>query len=105
MALVALEILGALALAGLVWLRRANRLPAWFATLLLLVSLVAGALTAWTANLGGKIRHTEIGTEVKGLSGSRKSCLQIPNSIRTDWAYSFTLETGTNCIRSCSKML
>lgn len=61
-ALIAIEVLGAVSLAGLVLTRRSKALPKWFATILLFASLgVAGVMT-WTANLGGQIRHTEIRT-------------------------------------------
>lgn len=62
--LIAIELLGALSLAGLVFTRRSNAIPKWFAAVALVASLgVAGVIT-WTANLGGQIRHTEIRTGV-----------------------------------------
>ena len=51
--------LGALALGGLALLRRRS-VPQWFAVSMLGLSLVSGGLLAWTADLGGKVRHTEI---------------------------------------------
>ena len=52
-------LLGAVSLAGLIWVR-GRALPRVFTvTVLPLVLLVAG-LMAYTANLGGQIRHTEI---------------------------------------------
>jgi hypothetical protein len=53
-------ILGAASLFGLVWWRRGKIVPSWFATLLLLMALGVFGSMAWTANLGGKIRHPEI---------------------------------------------
>jgi hypothetical protein len=53
--------LGALALGGLVAFRRAAAIPRGFAALVLALSLAPAAAMGWTANLGGKIRHPEIG--------------------------------------------
>jgi uncharacterized membrane protein len=58
--LVAIELLGAVSLAGLIFSRRSNSLLRWFAVISLVISLVAAGLITWTANLGGQIRHTEI---------------------------------------------
>lgn len=60
-ALIGVELLGAVALAGLLFTRgRARPLSAPLARATVLVSLIAAALMARTANLGGKIHHTEI---------------------------------------------
>lgn len=50
---------GVAALAGLV-VRHAKTVPHWFAVALLAWSVAAMGTLAWTANLGGKIRHTEL---------------------------------------------
>lgn len=50
---------GVAALVGL-WLTRGKAVAAWCASSVLLVALVAAGLMAWAANLGGKVRHTEI---------------------------------------------
>ena len=53
---------GAMALFGL-WIFRGRRFVAgWFTTSLLIVLLVTGLFMARAANLGGKVRHPEIGT-------------------------------------------
>lgn len=52
--------LGALALGGLVMFRRAASVPRGFGMLVLALSIVPAAAMAWTANLGGQIRHSEI---------------------------------------------
>ena len=52
---------GAVALASFALFRRGRFLPSWFTSLLLVLSLVTALLMAWTANLGGKVRHTELG--------------------------------------------
>jgi uncharacterized membrane protein len=51
--------LGIVALAGLI-LYRSRAIAGWFNVLLLAVALVVSVLVAWTANLGGQIRHSEI---------------------------------------------
>lgn len=50
---------GGAALVGL-WLSRGKAVASWCASSVLLVALVAAGLMAWAANLGGKVRHTEI---------------------------------------------
>jgi hypothetical protein len=52
--------LGALALGGLIAFRRRERPPAAFMQAVLVVALASAGVLGWTANLGGKIRHTEI---------------------------------------------
>jgi hypothetical protein len=62
--LIAIELLGALSLAGLVFTRRSKVFPKWFAVVSLAASLAVAGVITWTANLGGQIRHTEIRTGV-----------------------------------------
>jgi nucleoside permease NupC len=50
---------GVLSLASLWWYRR-RELPRWVAAASLVVVLVVTGMMAWTANLGGQIRHSEI---------------------------------------------
>ncbi|HEX5082515.1 MAG TPA: hypothetical protein VFY40_10745 [Blastocatellia bacterium] len=52
---------GVVALAGLILFRRAEKMPGWIVAATLVLSLATSALMGWTANLGGQIRHTEIG--------------------------------------------
>tara|TARA_R110002049_G_scaffold307994_2_gene510514 strand:+ start:188 stop:706 length:519 start_codon:yes stop_codon:yes gene_type:complete len=54
--------LGVIALIGLLMLRHGKPVPAWFAGLMVIASLTVSGLMAWTANIGGQIRHTEIRT-------------------------------------------
>ena len=56
-----LEILGALSLGALYRFRNSMTVPPRVITVLLVVGFVVMVLMAWTANLGGKIRHPEIG--------------------------------------------
>jgi hypothetical protein len=59
-ALTSVVVLGLGALAGLVLFRGGKTVPAWFGSVMLATSLIVGGLMAWTADLGGQIRHTEI---------------------------------------------
>ena len=53
-------LLGAAALAALFLSRRDRILPRWFASTMVAASLMVAILMAWTANLGGMVRHTEL---------------------------------------------
>ncbi len=55
--------LGLLAMAGLYFMRSCQPLPKWCSTALLVLALVVCGLMAFTANLGGQIRHPEIHSE------------------------------------------
>lgn len=59
-ALVGVVVLGASAMGGLIFFRRTKILPTWLCISLLAASSIVGGLMAWTANLGGQVRHTEI---------------------------------------------
>jgi len=59
-ALVLMEVLGVMALAGLYLLRRSGSIPKWLVLIVLVASLITAAVVGLTANLGGQIRHTEI---------------------------------------------
>jgi hypothetical protein len=56
-----MEVLGALSLGVIVKFRNAAAVPARLGNALLGLALVVLALMIWTANLGGRIRHPEIG--------------------------------------------
>jgi hypothetical protein len=60
LALVASAALGLTSLAGLILFRQAKPIPRWFTIGSLLIALVASGTMAWTASLGGQVRHTEI---------------------------------------------
>ena len=51
--------LGAIALGGLAFIRR-RPVPQWFAVSVLALAIATSGLLGWTANLGGKVRHSEI---------------------------------------------
>ncbi len=60
LSIVLMEILGVLALTGLVLLKRFGAIPKVVVLLVLVMSLITAAVVGFTANLGGQIRHTEI---------------------------------------------
>jgi hypothetical protein len=60
LALTSSLVLGAASLTGLLMFRRDKKLPGAYVMLMLVLGLLAGGLLAWTANLGGKVRHVEI---------------------------------------------
>jgi hypothetical protein len=66
--LVAAAITGALGLGLLAWFWR-RELPRWAGAVSLAATLAVGGLMAWTANLGGQIRHTEIGGAAVATQG------------------------------------
>ena len=59
---------GVVALAGLILFRRAERLPGWVVGAALVLSLSTSGLMGWTANRGGRIRHTEIRADFKATT-------------------------------------
>jgi len=59
-AMFAIPALGVVSLGGLLAYRKRPELPRWFVALVLAIALATLGLTAWTAQLGGKIRHTEL---------------------------------------------
>jgi len=61
MSLIGVEVLGVVALTGLVIARRGRPVSAKITGVTLAVSLATAIAMAWTANLGGRIRHPEIG--------------------------------------------
>jgi hypothetical protein len=59
-AFVGVLVVGACALGGLVFSRRGKAVPGWLGYSILAAVVIVGGLMAWTANLGGQVRHTEI---------------------------------------------
>jgi len=60
LAMVVIELLGAMAAVGLFLYRRSGVMPRWLLVMILIGALVAVSAAGLTANLGGQIRHTEI---------------------------------------------
>lgn len=59
-ALVFLEITGGISLFGLFFFRKSLFYPKWFVGILGIISLLSIVFIARSANLGGKIRHSEV---------------------------------------------
>lgn len=68
---IAMELLGALALGALL-LSRTRFNPTLVVRTALAVALFTGGLMAWTANLGGRIRHSELRAAGAGQSGEHE---------------------------------
>lgn len=81
-ALGAVAITGFLALLGLLVSLRAPRVLAGVVPGTLVVTLLSGALLAWTANLGGQIRHTEIRTSALADPGDAAAVPGTPDRER-----------------------
>ena len=73
LATIALGVLGALSLGALLRLRN-RTFPRRTMVLFLALALVPAGMMAWTANLGGQIRHTEIrtGAVAQGSAGGQE---------------------------------
>jgi uncharacterized membrane protein len=67
-ATIGMSILGLLAAMGLIR-RRAGQDSSGYRKTVLLFGLAVGGLLAWTANLGGQIRHTEIRSQAQATTG------------------------------------
>lgn len=76
-AFVGVLVLGALGLVGLLRYRFGKCACKWFSPVVIVAALVVTATMMWTANLGGKIRHSEIrggnGTAVSQAAAHHKS--------------------------------
>jgi uncharacterized membrane protein len=59
-ALIAIEVLGVLSVVTLVLLDRAPHAAQRLVFICLAIAVVTTGIMAWTANLGGRVRHTEI---------------------------------------------
>jgi hypothetical protein len=73
-ALFTVEAIGAAALVGLLLSRRWREIPRMFTIIALVLSLAGAGVVAWTSNLGGQIRHTEIRDSAAGqpVEGERE---------------------------------
>lgn len=56
----AIVVLGVVALGGLIRYRGSRGVAPWFAVVVLVATVATSGLMAWTANLGGQVRHTEV---------------------------------------------
>ena len=71
-ALIGATLLGAVSLGGLLAFRRSKTVAKTLVTVALFGSLVVSGLMAWTANLGGQIRHSEIRAAAATLNEDTK---------------------------------
>jgi hypothetical protein len=71
-ALIGATVLGAVSLGGLLAFRRSKAVAKTLVTVALFGSLIASGLMAWTANLGGQIRHSEIRAAAATLNEDTK---------------------------------
>jgi len=65
-ALVGVGVLGLTSLAGLIAWRSPRVYRRWFVALVVVLALAVGGLMGWTANLGSKVRHSEIRASESG---------------------------------------
>lgn len=77
-AFASLELLGGIALVGLALFRGQKSVPDWFLFGFLGLTLVVAALMGWTANLGGKIRHPELGPPPLPFERSNEQTFNSP---------------------------
>ena len=59
-AFIGIIVLGLAAAGGLLLFNKNQKLPTWFCSAMLAAALIVSGIMAWTANVGGQIRHTEI---------------------------------------------
>ncbi len=71
-AFTSIVVLGVAALAGLLLFRR-GKVPSWFSATILAAAFIVSGLLMWTANLGGKVRHTEIRAGISASAGAHKN--------------------------------
>lgn len=76
--LLATGLTGVAALAGWFAYRRAERLPNWLTAGALALALVTSGFMAWTANLGGQIRHPEIASNFNASGTPANPGTQAP---------------------------
>lgn len=64
--------LAIISLGGLFFLRRSGGLARWFVTSAVIISFAVSGLMAWTANLGGQVRHSEIRSAKAASDGPQR---------------------------------
>ena len=82
-ATIGMGVLGLVALVGLIRFRAPRIAPAWHGRGVLLLALLMGGLMAWTANLGGQIRHSEIRTD-RGTASEAGASVSASPAARPD---------------------
>lgn len=84
MALLSAELLGITALGGLLLLPRSKTISTWFLATQLVLSIGSGGLMANTANLGGKIRHTEIRSGLRSPPADDGRLAKTPQALERE---------------------
>jgi len=93
LAMVAIQITGALAFLGLWSLRRTGELSSAATAVIFIFAVVSFVLVAGAANLGGEIRHTEIRGETETVTAIGPLARIVGNYVRdTPWTW-VTAET------------
>ena len=93
LAMIAIQITGALAFLGLWSLRRTGELSSAATAVIFIFAAVAFVLVAGAANLGGEIRHTEIRPESESVTAIGPLARTVGNYVRdTPWTW-VTAET------------
>lgn len=88
LALIFIQLVGAVSWLGLWQFRRTQRLPGITTAAVLALSFVALALVAGAANIGGEIRHTEIRPAVETTTAIGPLARKIGDFVRdTPWAW------------------
>ncbi len=77
-ALIGIEILGFLSLAGWLIFRGSKAFPSWLATVAFFLSLAISGMMAWTGHLGGMIRHTETRSGFQASSPGAEGSHAVP---------------------------
>jgi len=93
LAMIAIQITGALAFLGLWSLRRTGSLSHASSAVIFIFASISFVLVAGAANLGGEIRHTEIRPEVESVTAIGPFARTVGNYVRdTPWTW-VTAET------------
>ena len=88
LAMVAIQITGALAFLGLWSLRRTGELSSASTAVIFIFAAVSFVLVAGAANLGGEIRHTEIRPETESVTAIGPLARTVGNYVRdTPWTW------------------
>lgn len=82
--LVVIEILGAISLGGLFLFHRSKHIPRLFVMTTLILSIGSGGLMGWAANLGGKIRHTEIRSALRSSTHINNKTMNIQEGLEKE---------------------
>jgi hypothetical protein len=83
-ATIGMGVLGLVTLVALIRFRKPRVAPAWYGRGVLLLALLMGGVMAWTANLGGQIRHSEIRPGAAAAAGGNGASAARDQRSETD---------------------